>query len=158
MHSSLGRSNIYMILMMNLKANYNIITASKWNFLKAERYLHVPRCPSDVFECIQFGMKPKEWTWASFLLVLTCFSKASHFWVCVHVIEEAHVSFQTAMEVMEFSREEVREVLRLLAGILHLGNVEFITAGGAQVSFKTGEKAVHPNLKVSWGSESLIRC
>ncbi|KAL2307883.1 hypothetical protein Nmel_000872, partial [Mimus melanotis] len=43
----------------------------------------------------------------------------------------------TAMEVMEFSREEVREVLRLLAGILHLGNVEFITAGGAQVSFKT---------------------
>ncbi|XP_010281833.1 PREDICTED: unconventional myosin-X-like, partial [Phaethon lepturus] len=43
----------------------------------------------------------------------------------------------TAMEVMQFSKEEVREVLRLLAGILHLGNVEFITAGGAQVSFKT---------------------
>uniref|UniRef100_A0A452V8S0 Unconventional myosin-X n=1 Tax=Ursus maritimus TaxID=29073 RepID=A0A452V8S0_URSMA len=29
------------------------------------------------------------------------------------------------------------EVLRLLAGVLHLGNIEFITAGGAQVSFKT---------------------
>nr|XP_058917905.1 unconventional myosin-X isoform X2 [Kogia breviceps] len=43
----------------------------------------------------------------------------------------------TAMEVMQFSKEEVREVLRLLAGILHLGNIEFITAGGAQVSFKT---------------------
>ncbi|XP_038357204.1 unconventional myosin-X isoform X8 [Canis lupus familiaris] len=43
----------------------------------------------------------------------------------------------TAMEVMEFSKEEVREVLRLLAGVLHLGNIEFITAGGAQVSFKT---------------------
>ncbi|KAM4875157.1 unconventional myosin-X [Thomomys bottae] len=41
------------------------------------------------------------------------------------------------MEVMQFSREEVREILRLLAGILHLGNIEFITAGGAQVSFKT---------------------
>uniref|UniRef100_A0A9L0SGZ7 Unconventional myosin-X n=1 Tax=Equus caballus TaxID=9796 RepID=A0A9L0SGZ7_HORSE len=41
-----------------------------------------------------------------------------------------------AMEVMQFSKEEVREVLRLLAGILHLGNIEFITAGGAQVSFK----------------------
>ncbi|XP_044862670.1 unconventional myosin-X isoform X2 [Mauremys mutica] len=41
------------------------------------------------------------------------------------------------MEVMKFSKEEVREVLRLLAGILHLGNIEFITAGGAQVSFKT---------------------
>lgn len=56
----------------------------------------------------------------------------------MHVIEEAHMSFQTAMEVMQFSKEEVREILRLLAGILHLGNVEFITAGGAQVSFKTG--------------------
>uniref|UniRef100_A0A8C2W2Y6 Myosin X n=1 Tax=Chinchilla lanigera TaxID=34839 RepID=A0A8C2W2Y6_CHILA len=43
----------------------------------------------------------------------------------------------TALEVMQFSKDEVREVLRLLAGILHLGNVEFITAGGAQVSFKT---------------------
>uniref|UniRef100_A0A2K5F021 Myosin X n=1 Tax=Aotus nancymaae TaxID=37293 RepID=A0A2K5F021_AOTNA len=42
-----------------------------------------------------------------------------------------------AMDVMQFSKEEVREVLRLLAGILHLGNIEFITAGGAQVSFKT---------------------
>lgn len=45
------------------------------------------------------------------------------------------------MEVMQFSKEEVREVLRLLAGILHLGNIEFITAGGAQVSFKTGKMA-----------------
>lgn len=43
----------------------------------------------------------------------------------------------TAMEVMQFSKEEVREVLRLLAGILHLGNIEFITAGGAQIPFKT---------------------
>uniref|UniRef100_A0A670ZTG0 Myosin X n=1 Tax=Pseudonaja textilis TaxID=8673 RepID=A0A670ZTG0_PSETE len=41
------------------------------------------------------------------------------------------------MEVMQFTTEEVRDVLRLLAGILHLGNIEFITAGGAQVSFKT---------------------
>lgn len=49
--------------------------------------------------------------------------------------------FQTAMDVMQFSKEEVREVLRLLAGILHLGNIEFITAGGAQVSFKTGKVA-----------------
>uniref|UniRef100_F1SRM1 Unconventional myosin-X n=1 Tax=Sus scrofa TaxID=9823 RepID=F1SRM1_PIG len=47
----------------------------------------------------------------------------------------------TAMEVMQFSKEEVREVLRLLAGILHLGNIEFITAGGAQISFKTGKMA-----------------
>lgn len=43
----------------------------------------------------------------------------------------------TAMEVMQFTTEEVHDVLRLLAGILHLGNIEFMTAGGAQVSFKT---------------------
>ncbi|XP_059584607.1 unconventional myosin-X isoform X3 [Alligator mississippiensis] len=42
-----------------------------------------------------------------------------------------------AMQVMQFTKEEVHDVLRLLAGILHLGNIEFITAGGAQVSFKT---------------------
>ncbi|KAJ7338426.1 hypothetical protein JRQ81_012074 [Phrynocephalus forsythii] len=42
-----------------------------------------------------------------------------------------------AMEVMQFTTEEMQDVLRLLAGILHLGNIEFITAGGAQVSFKT---------------------
>lgn len=43
------------------------------------------------------------------------------------------------MEVMQFTTEEVHDVLRLLAGILHLGNIEFMTAGGAQVSFKTGK-------------------
>uniref|UniRef100_A0A6I8QPF6 Myosin 10 n=1 Tax=Xenopus tropicalis TaxID=8364 RepID=A0A6I8QPF6_XENTR len=51
-----------------------------------------------------------------------------------------HETFQevkAAMEVMKFSREEVREIFRLLAGILHLGNMEFITAGGAQISSKT---------------------
>lgn len=89
MHNSVGHSNIYMILMMNLKANYNIITASKWNFLKAEWYLHVPRCPSDALECIQFRMKPKEWTWA--ILVLTCSPKACHFWVCACYWRSSHV-------------------------------------------------------------------
>lgn len=56
---------------------------------------------------------------------------------------------QTVMEVMEFRQEEVREVLRLLAGILHLGNIEFITAGGAQVSFKTG-KSLLPSFLPTW--------
>ncbi|XP_060047912.1 unconventional myosin-X [Erinaceus europaeus] len=51
--------------------------------------------------------------------------------------QESFQEVTAAMEVMQFSKEEVREVLRLLAGILHLGNIEFITAGGAQVSFKT---------------------
>lgn len=51
--------------------------------------------------------------------------------------KESFHEVKTAMEVMKFGREEVREVLRLLAGILHLGNIEFATAGGAQVSSKT---------------------
>ncbi|KAM6222253.1 unconventional myosin-X [Rhynchocyon petersi] len=51
--------------------------------------------------------------------------------------QEFFQEVMTAMEVMQFSKEEVQEVLRLLAGVLHLGNIEFITAGGAQVSFKT---------------------
>lgn len=59
-----------------------------------------------------------------------------------------------AMQVMQFTKEEVHDVLRLLAGILHLGNIEFITAGGAQVSFKTGEKAgVLYCMELIWGNE-----
>ncbi|XP_066511803.1 unconventional myosin-X-like [Hoplias malabaricus] len=42
-----------------------------------------------------------------------------------------------ALRTMQFGEESIREVLRLLAGILHLGNIEFLTAGGAQVSSKT---------------------
>uniref|UniRef100_A0A8C5W684 Myosin X n=1 Tax=Leptobrachium leishanense TaxID=445787 RepID=A0A8C5W684_9ANUR len=51
--------------------------------------------------------------------------------------KEAFQEIKTAMEVMKFTSEDVREIFRLLAGILHLGNIEFITAGGAQVSSKT---------------------
>uniref|UniRef100_A0AAR2IY67 Myosin X n=1 Tax=Pygocentrus nattereri TaxID=42514 RepID=A0AAR2IY67_PYGNA len=43
-----------------------------------------------------------------------------------------------ALRTMQFGEESIHEVLRLLAGILHLGNIEFITAGGAQVSSKAG--------------------
>ncbi|XP_076837392.1 unconventional myosin-X [Brachyhypopomus gauderio] len=42
-----------------------------------------------------------------------------------------------ALRTMQFGEENIREVLRLLAGILHLGNIEFLTAGGAQVSSKS---------------------
>ncbi|XP_069814245.1 unconventional myosin-X [Dendropsophus ebraccatus] len=51
--------------------------------------------------------------------------------------KETFKEVKTAMEIMKFTSEDVREVLRLLAGILHLGNIEFITAGGAQISTKT---------------------
>ncbi|XP_077125819.1 unconventional myosin-X [Ranitomeya variabilis] len=51
--------------------------------------------------------------------------------------KETFHEVKTAMEVMKFKSEDVREVFRLLAGILHLGNIDFITAGGAQISTKT---------------------
>nr|DBA24655.1 TPA: hypothetical protein GDO54_012282 [Pyxicephalus adspersus] len=51
--------------------------------------------------------------------------------------KETFQEVKTAMKVMQFTSENVREVLRLLAGILHLGNIEFMTAGGAQICTKT---------------------
>uniref|UniRef100_A0A8C5GVU2 Myosin X n=1 Tax=Gouania willdenowi TaxID=441366 RepID=A0A8C5GVU2_GOUWI len=42
-----------------------------------------------------------------------------------------------AMRTMQFTEENINDVLRLLAGILHTGNIEFMTAGGAQVSTKS---------------------
>uniref|UniRef100_A0A8C0EX24 Myosin X n=1 Tax=Bubo bubo TaxID=30461 RepID=A0A8C0EX24_BUBBB len=42
----------------------------------------------------------------------------------------------TAMKVVDFSTEEIRDIFKLLSGTLHLGNVEFMTAGGAQVTTK----------------------
>uniref|UniRef100_A0A3B3WS78 Myosin X n=1 Tax=Poecilia mexicana TaxID=48701 RepID=A0A3B3WS78_9TELE len=52
----------------------------------------------------------------------------------------------SAMQTMQFTEENIREVLRLLAGILHAGNIEFMTAGGAQVASKSA---------LSWTSELL---
>ncbi|XP_044074424.1 unconventional myosin-X isoform X1 [Siniperca chuatsi] len=42
-----------------------------------------------------------------------------------------------SMRTMQFTEENIGEILRLLAGILHAGNIEFMTAGGAQVSSKS---------------------
>ncbi|XP_051556331.1 unconventional myosin-X-like [Myxocyprinus asiaticus] len=42
-----------------------------------------------------------------------------------------------ALRTMQFGEENIKEVLRLLSGILHIGNIEFLTAGGAQVCSKT---------------------
>uniref|UniRef100_A0A673AK21 Myosin X n=1 Tax=Sphaeramia orbicularis TaxID=375764 RepID=A0A673AK21_9TELE len=41
------------------------------------------------------------------------------------------------MRTMQFTEENIGEILRLLAGILSTGNIEFMTAGGAQVSSKS---------------------
>jgi len=45
---------------------------------------------------------------------------------------------QNALRTMKFGEENIKEVLRLLSGILHMGNIEFLTAGGAQVCSKAG--------------------
>ncbi|XP_077368004.1 unconventional myosin-X isoform X2 [Festucalex cinctus] len=42
-----------------------------------------------------------------------------------------------AMRRMQFTEENIGEILRLLAGILHAGNVDFMTAGGAQIASKS---------------------
>uniref|UniRef100_A0A8B9L4C5 Myosin X, like 1 n=1 Tax=Astyanax mexicanus TaxID=7994 RepID=A0A8B9L4C5_ASTMX len=41
-----------------------------------------------------------------------------------------------ALKVMEFTEEEIRDMFKLLSGVLQLGNIEFMTAGGAQITTK----------------------
>uniref|UniRef100_A0A6J0THH3 Unconventional myosin-X-like n=1 Tax=Pogona vitticeps TaxID=103695 RepID=A0A6J0THH3_9SAUR len=50
---------------------------------------------------------------------------------------ELYSKVMTALEVMGFSSEEIRDIFKLLSGILQLGNTEFMTAGGAQITTKT---------------------
>ncbi|MBN3297313.1 MYO10 protein, partial [Amia calva] len=45
-------------------------------------------------------------------------------------------SVMEALKVMEFSEEEIRDVFKLLSGVLQMGNIEFMTAGGAQITTK----------------------
>ena len=39
---------------------------------------------------------------------------------------------------MELSEDQVTDILCVLGGVLYLGNITFATAGGAQVSDKSG--------------------
>lgn len=43
--------------------------------------------------------------------------------------------------MLEFSEEEIRDMFKLLSGVLQLGNIEFMTAGGAQITTKQGQSA-----------------
>lgn len=52
---------------------------------------------------------------------------------------------QKSMRTMQLTEEDIGEVLRLLAGVLHAGNIDFMTAGGAQVSSKSGEAPAAPS-------------
>ncbi|XP_030066757.1 unconventional myosin-X-like [Microcaecilia unicolor] len=56
-----------------------------------------------------------------------------------------------AFKVMDFSPEEIQDVFRLLSGILHLGNIEFMTTGGAQIT----SKAVLSNIESLLGLDSF---
>lgn len=42
--------------------------------------------------------------------------------------------------MMEFSEEEIRDVFKLLSAVLLMGNIEFMTAGGAQITSKGGRR------------------
>lgn len=41
--------------------------------------------------------------------------------------------------MLEFTEEEIRDMFKLLSGVLQLGNIEFMTAGGAQITTKQGQ-------------------
>ncbi|KAM6986769.1 LOW QUALITY PROTEIN: unconventional myosin-X [Aplochiton taeniatus] len=45
-------------------------------------------------------------------------------------------SVMEALKVMAFTEEEIRDVFKLLSAVLQMGNVEFMTAGGAQITSK----------------------
>lgn len=42
--------------------------------------------------------------------------------------------------MMEFTEEEVKDVFKLLSAVLQMGNIEFMTAGGAQITSKGGRR------------------
>ena len=44
------------------------------------------------------------------------------------------------MLTMQFSEENINDVFQVLAGILHLGNIQFVTAGGAQIEARKSKK------------------
>lgn len=50
------------------------------------------------------------------------------------------VVLQEALKVMEFTEEEIRDVFKLLSAVLQMGNIEFMTAGGAQITSKGGRR------------------
>uniref|UniRef100_A0A8P4K619 Myosin-X n=1 Tax=Dicentrarchus labrax TaxID=13489 RepID=A0A8P4K619_DICLA len=53
--------------------------------------------------------------------------------------KELFNSVMEALKVLEFTEEEIRDMFKLLSGVLQLGNIEFMTAGGAQITTKQGE-------------------
>lgn len=68
-----------------------------------------------------------------------------HFWLgrfyvgsCL-IFHAALLPEQEALKVLQFTEEEIRDMFKLLSGVLQLGNIEFMTAGGAQITTKQGQ-------------------
>uniref|UniRef100_A0A6Q2WTY4 Myosin X, like 1 n=1 Tax=Esox lucius TaxID=8010 RepID=A0A6Q2WTY4_ESOLU len=51
-------------------------------------------------------------------------------------LDDLQLYTSEALKVMEFSEEEIRDVFKLLSAVLLMGNIEFMTAGGAQITSK----------------------
>ncbi|KAG7246749.1 hypothetical protein CRUP_002012, partial [Coryphaenoides rupestris] len=47
--------------------------------------------------------------------------------------KELFNSVMDALKVLGFTEEESRDMFKLLSGVLQLGNIEFMTVGGAQI-------------------------
>lgn len=67
---------------------------------------------------------------------LVCFSRL----YCDMLSTFVCVALQEALKVMEFTEEEIRDVFKLLSAVLQMGNIEFMTAGGAQITSKGGRR------------------
>ncbi|XP_054894336.1 unconventional myosin-X isoform X1 [Poeciliopsis prolifica] len=50
--------------------------------------------------------------------------------------KELYNSVMEALKVLGFTEEEIRDMFKLLSGVLQLGNMEFMLAGGAQITTK----------------------
>uniref|UniRef100_A0A3P8US07 Myosin X, like 1 n=1 Tax=Cynoglossus semilaevis TaxID=244447 RepID=A0A3P8US07_CYNSE len=50
--------------------------------------------------------------------------------------KELYNSVMEALKVLDFTEDEIRDMFKLLSGVLQLGNIEFMTAGGAQILTK----------------------
>ncbi|XP_070564817.1 unconventional myosin-X-like [Ptychodera flava] len=49
---------------------------------------------------------------------------------------------QEAMRIMKFKESDISDIFSVIAAVLHLGNMEFITAGGAQLSNRSALQIV----------------
>lgn len=93
---------------------------------------------------------PHRSSWLACPLLTRCIERRKNCQWADWVEEEKSVScalvvtcplcLQEALKVMEFTEEEIRDVFKLLSAVLQMGNIEFMTAGGAQITSKGGRR------------------